>query len=125
MSRPSSSLIVPWHPTRLVPAFAMALVGLALTGTHTPAQGAGASFGTCAASQCPNGGLVIAVALCWAVACVAFAGWISLRKPGPRQINPIAQACVLLAAFAAAGAGIWVVLGSNTLTGASTQPIQF
>ena len=127
MSKPFSSLIVPWHSKRLAPAVATALVGLSLTGTHVLAQGAGAAFGTCATSGdlCASVGQVMTTVLCWAAACVAFAGWISLRKPSPRQITPTVQACVLLAAFAAAGAGIWVVVSAPSVTSASSQPMQF
>ena len=119
MSKPSSSLIAPWHPTRLAPAIATALIGLALTGTHALAQGPGAAFGTCATQQCPNGYLVMTVALCWVVACVAFVGWFSLRTPGPRQARLLVQVCVLLAAFAAAGAAAWVAVVPPTLIGSA------
>ena len=127
MSKPSSSLVVPRQSPRLALTVATALVGLALTGTHALAQGPGAAFGTCATSGdlCTDLGQAMTAALCWAVACVAFAGWISLRKPGPRQASLTVLGCVLLAAFAAAGAGIWVVVGSNNVTATSTQPIQF
>jgi len=118
---------VPRQSPRLALAVATALVGLALTGTHALAQGPGAAFGTCATSGdlCTDLGQAMTVTLCWTVAGVAFAGWISLRKPGPRQITLTVQACVLLAAFAAAGAGIWVVVSAPSITGADTQPMQF
>ena len=123
MSKPPSSVVVPRQSPRLALAVAMALVGFALTGTHAFAQGAGASFGTCATSGdlCTSLGRVMAASLCWAAACVAFAGWISLRKPGPCHINPIMQACVLLAAFAAVGAGALVAVASPILIGSASS----
>jgi len=135
-SKPVLLFVMPRQLPRPVLAVAVALVGVALTGMHTLALGASASLQTCTTSGdfCTTGRLVLVVSLCWCAAFAAIAGLVSLRKPGrrPRPANPMVLACIVLAAFIAAGAGTWMAIGANSSTGtvpsitdAFTQPTQF
>ena len=110
MSKPSSSAVVPRQPARLALAVATALAGLALTGTHTFAQGLGTAFGTCATSGelCTSLGRVMAASLCWAAAFAATIGLVRLRQSGSRRVNPMVLACLLLGVFVVAGVVAWV-----------------
>jgi len=127
-SKPFPLSVMPRQLSRPTLAVATALVGVALTGTHTLAQGASASLQTCttAGDFCTTGRLVVIVSLCWSAAFAAIAGLVSLWKPGrrPSPATPRVLACIFLVTFIAAGAGTWVAIGSNSITGVSTQPIQ-
>ena len=110
MSEPSSSAVVPRQPARLALAVATALVGLALTGTHTFAQGLGAAFGTCATSGdlCTSLGRVMTASLCCAAAFAATIGLVRLRLSGSRRVYPMVLACLLLVVFVVVGVVAWV-----------------
>jgi len=139
MTNPSKSFplsVMPRQLSRPVLAVATALVGVALTGTHTLAQGATASLQSCTTwgSICTTGRSMAIVSVCWSAAFAAIAGLVSLRKPGrrPRPASPMVLACIFLVAFIAAGARAWVAIGSNSpngavpsITGAFSQQIQF
>ncbi len=125
------------QPRRLVPILATAVAGVAVAGRHALAQGAGGTLGTRAttfAQDSLNWGAVATVILYLVAAVAVIAGVIGVWQMGKRnqQVSPMVPICAFLAAFIAAGAGTWVAIGSNTLTGAapsitgaSTQPIQF
>ncbi len=114
-----------------------ALAISALAGGHAFAQGAGGTLGTRAttfAQDSLNWGAVATVILYLIAGFAVIAGVIGVWQLGKRnqQVSPMVPICAFLAAFIAAGAGTWVAIGSNTLTGAapsitgaSTQPIQF
>jgi len=140
VSKPNTSFpsaIVSPPPRRLALFAATALAGLAVTGRHALAQGAGGTLGTRAttfAQDSLNWGAVATVVLYLVAALAVIAGVIGVWQLGKRnqQVSPLVPICAFLAAFIAAGAGTWVAIGSNTLTGsapsitgASTQPIQF
>ncbi len=140
MSKPDTSFpftIVPPQPRRLTLAAATALAGVAVAGRHALAQGAGGTLGTRAttfAQDSLNWGAVATVVLYLIAAVAVIAGVIGIWQMGKRnqQVSPMVPICAFLAAFIAVGAGTWVYIGSNTLTGsapsitgASTQPIQF
>ena len=81
-----------------------------------------------------NYGAVATVSLYLIAAVAAAAGILAIWQMGKRnaQVSPAVPICAFLAAFIAAGAGTWVAIGSNTvtgsapsITGASSQPIQF
>lgn len=117
--------------------FAAALAGVALAGRQALAQGAGGTLGTRAttfAQDALNWGAVATVVLYLIAAVAVIAGVIGVWQLGKRnqQVSPMVPICAFLAAFIAAGAGTWVMIGSNTvtgaapsITGASTQPVQF
>lgn len=109
-SKPSSPVVVPRQASRLALAAATALAGLALTGTHTFAQGPGAAFGTCATSGdlCTSLGRVMTASLCWAAAFAATIGLVRLRQSGSRRVNPMVLACLLLVVFVVVGVVTWV-----------------
>lgn len=121
---------------RTLPA-AAALAGIALAGRQALAQGAGGTLGTRAttfAQDALNWGAVATVVLYLIAAVAVIAGVIGVWQLGKRnqQVSPMVPICAFLAAFIAAGAGTWVMIGSNTvtgaapsITGASTQPVQF
>lgn len=127
----------PPQPRRLVPTFALALIALAMAGVPAMAQGAGGTLGTRAttfAQDSLNWGAVATIVLYLIAAFAVIAGVVGVWQLGKRnqQVSPMVPICAFLAAFIAAGAGTWVAIGSNTLTGAapsitgaSTQPIQF
>ncbi len=124
-------------PRRLMLAAATALAGLTVAGWPAFAQGAGGTLGTRAttfAQDSLNWGAVATIVLYLVAAFAVIAGVIGVWQLGKRnqQVSPMVPICAFLAAFIAAGAGTWVAIGSNTLTGsapsitgASTQPIQF
>ena len=132
---PFPPAVVP--PRRLMLASAMALAGVAVAGRHALAQGAGGTLGSRAttfAQDSLNWGAVATIVLYLVAAFAVIAGVIGVWQLGKRnqQVSPMVPICAFLAAFIAAGAGTWVAIGSNTLTGsapsitgASTQPIQF
>ena len=135
--QPFPSAAVPSLAWRSTLAAAMALGGMALAGRHALAQGAGGTLGTRAttfAQDMLNWGAVVTVSLYLIAAVAAAAGVIAIYQMGRRnaQISPAVPICAFLAAFIAVGAGTWVAIGSNTvtgsapsITGASSQPIQF
>lgn len=116
---------------------ATALAGVTVAGRHALAQGAGGTLGTRAttvAQDFLNFGALTTISLYLIAAVAATAGIIAVWQMGRRnaQVSPAVPICAFLAAFIAAGAGTWIYIGSNTLTGsapsitgASTQPIQF
>lgn len=120
---------------RTLPA-AAALAGIALAGRQALAQ-SGGTLGTRAttfAQDALNWGAVATVVLYLIAAVAVIAGVIGVWQLGKRnqQVSPMVPICAFLAAFIAAGAGTWVMIGSNTvtgaapsITGASTQPVQF
>lgn len=120
---------------RALPA-AAALAGVALAGRQALAQ-SGGTLGTRAttfAQDALNWGAVATVVLYLIAAVAVIAGVIGVWQLGKRnqQVSPMVPICAFLAAFIAAGAGTWVMIGSNTvtgaapsITGASTQPVQF
>ncbi len=124
-------------PRRLMLATATAFAGLTVAGRHALAQGAGGTLGTRAttfAQDALNWGAVATWVLYMVAAVAVILGVLGVLQlgRGNRQVSPAAPICAFLAAFIAAGAGTWVAIGSNTLTGsapsitgASTQPIQF
>ena len=128
---------VPPQARRFALAAASALVGTVLAGRHALAQGAGGTLGTRAttfAQDMLNWGAVVTVSLYLIAAIAAGAGVVAIYQMGRRnaQVSPAVPICAFLAAFIAAGAGTWVAIGSNTvtgsapsITGASSQPIQF
>lgn len=129
---------VPPPPRRLALSAATALVGMAVAGWPAFAQGAGGgTLGTRAttfAQDSLNWGAVATIVLYLVAAFAVIAGVLGVWQLGKRnqQVSPMVPICAFLAAFIAAGAGTWVAIGSNTLTGsapsitgASTQPIQF
>lgn len=129
--------LAPPRSRRLVPTLAVAFTVLALAGVPAMAQGAGGTLGTRAttfAQDSLNWGAVATVVLYLIAGFAVIAGVIGVWQLGMRnqQVSPMVPICAFLAAFIAAGAGTWVAIGSNTLTGAapsitgaSTQPIQF
>jgi len=131
-----STIVLP-QPRRRTLAAATALAGVGLAGRHALAQGAGGTLGTRAttfAQDSLNWGAVATVVLYLIAAVAVIAGVLGVLAlgRGNRQVSPAAPICAFLAAFIAAGAGTWVAIGSNTLTGAapsitgaSSQPIQF
>ena len=137
LSKPFPSAVVPPQARRLTLAAATALGGMALAGRHALAQGAGGTLGTRAttfAQDALNWGAVATWVLYMIAACAVIAGIIGVWQLGKRnqQVSPMVPICAFLAAFIAAGAGAWVAIGSNSvtgsapsITGASTQPIQF
>lgn len=140
MSKPDTpfpSATVPPQPRRLTLAAVTALAGMAAAGRHALAQGAGGTLGTRAttfAQDALNWGAVATWVLYMIAAIAVIIGVLGVLQlgRGNRQVSPAAPICAFLAAFIAAGAGTWVAIGSNTLTGsapsitgASTQPIQF
>lgn len=139
-----SKPIQPFPPAAVPPrarlftlATAMAFGGVAVAGRHALAQGAGGTLGTRAttfAVDMLNWGAVVTVSLYLIAAVAAAAGIIAVYQMGRRnaQVSPAVPICAFLAAFIAAGAGTWIAIGSNTvtgsapsITGASSQPIQF
>ena len=134
---PYPSAVAPPQPRRLMLAAATALAGVAVAGRHALAQGAGGTLGSRAttfAQDSLNWGAVATIFLYLVAACAVIAGVLGVWQLGKRnqQVSPMMPICAFLAAFIAAGAGTWVAIGSNTLTGsapsitgASTQPIQF
>ena len=128
---------VPPQTRRFALAAASALGGTVLAGRHALAQGAGGTLGTRAttfAQDMLNWGAVVTVSLYLIAAIAAGAGVVAIYQMGRRnaQVSPAVPICAFLAAFIAAGAGTWVAIGSNTvtgsapsITGASSQPIQF
>lgn len=135
---------IPFPPTavsspslRLAFASVTALAGVAGAGRHALAQGAGGTLGSRAttfAQDSLNWGAVATIVLYLVAAFAVIAGVLGVWQLGKRnqQVSPMVPICAFLAAFIAAGAGTWVAIGSNTLTGsapsitgASTQPIQF
>ena len=134
---PSLPAVAPPQPRRFTLAAATTLAGLSVAGRHALAQGAGSTLGNRAAAVALdwlNFGAVATILLYLVAACAVIAGVIGVWQLGRRnaQVSPMVPICAFLAAFIAAGAGTWVLLGSTTLTGsapsitgASTQPIQF
>jgi len=138
LSKPFPPAVMPLQPRRLALCAATVLAGVAVAGRHALAQGAGGgTLGTRAttfAQDSLNWGAVATVILYLVAAVAVIAGVIGVWQMGKRnqQVSPMVPICAFLAAFIAAGAGTWVAIGSNTLTGAapsitgaSTQPIQF
>ena len=136
-SKPFPPAIEPSQPRRLALAASAAFAGIALTGRHALAQGAGGTLGSRATTfvqDSLNWGAVATIVLYLVAAFAVIAGVLGVWQLGKRnqQVSPMVPICAFLAAFIAAGAGTWVAIGSNTLTGsapsitgASTQPIQF
>ena len=134
-SKPPPSVVVLRQSPRLAPAVAAALVGLALTGMHSPAQGAGASFGTCGATlQCPAVSQVATMVLYLTAAFAAIIGLIGIWQLGKRnpKVSPMMPICAFLAACIAAAAPMWATIGGGPIVGgpssippAPRQPIQF
>lgn len=134
---PFPPALVPPRPRRLALFAATALGGMAVASRHALAQGAGGTLGSRAttfAQDSLNWGAVATIVLYLVAAFAVIAGVIGVWQLGKRnqQVSPMVPICAFLAAFIAAGAGTWVAIGSNTLTGsapsitgASTQPIQF
>ena len=130
------ALVLP-QPRRFALFAATALGGMAVAGRPALAQGAGGTLGSRAttfAQDSLNWGAVATIVLYLVAAFAVIAGVIGVWQLGKRnqQVSPMVPICAFLAAFIAAGAGTWVAIGSNTLTGsapsitgASTQPIQF
>jgi len=131
---PFPSAIVSPQPRRLALATATALAGVAVAGRHALAQGTLGARATAFAQDSLNWGAVATIVLYLVAALAVIAGVIGVWQLGKRnqQVSPMVPICAFLAAFIAAGAGTWVAIGSNSLTGAapsitgaSTQPIQF
>ena len=136
---------IPFPPALVLPqvrrsalAAVTVLTGMAVAARHAPAQGAaGGTLGSRAttfAQDSLNWGAVATIVLYLVAAFAVIAGVIGVWQLGKRnqQVSPMVPICAFLAAFIAAGAGTWVAIGSNTLTGSapsitgvSTQPIQF
>jgi len=137
LSKPFPPAAMPLQPRRPALSAATVLAGVAVTGRHALAQGAGGTLGTRAttfAQDSLNWGAVATVILYLVAAVAVIAGVIGVWQMGKRnqQVSPMVPICAFLAAFIAAGAGTWVAIGSNSITGsapsitgASTQPIQF
>jgi len=131
---PFPSVIVSPQPRRLGLSAATALAGLAVTGRHALAQNTLGGRATAFAQDSLNWGAVATVVLYLVAGLAVIAGVVGVWQLGKRnqQVSPLVPICAFLAAFIAAGAGTWVAIGSNSLTGAapsitgaSTQPIQF
>ncbi len=135
-TQPFSSAAAPSRVRQSTLAVATALGGVALAGRHALAQ-AGGTLGSRAAAigqDMLNFGSPITMVLYLIAAVCAATGIVAVHQMGRRnaQVNPAVPICAFLAAFIAAGAGTWVVIGSNTvtgsapsITGASATPIQF
>ncbi len=118
-------VLAPPRPRRLVPTLAMAFAALALTGRHALAQGAGGNTlgarATAVAADSLNWGAVATVVLYLIAAFAVIAGVVGVWQMGKRnqQVSPMLPICAFLAAFIAAGSGTWILLGSQTVTGAA------
>ncbi len=137
MSKPSKPFLpaieLP-QPCRLILAAFTAVAGIALANRHAFAQGTLGARATAFAQDSLNWGAVATIVLYLIASFAVIAGVVGVWQLGKRnaQVSPMVPICAFLAAFIAAGAGTWVLLGSTTLTGAapsitgaSTQPIQF
>ncbi len=119
---------------RFVLTMAAVLVGASLAGERALAQGTLGTRAATFAQDSLNWGAVATVVLYLIAAFAVITGVVGVWQMGKRnqQVSPMLPICAFLAAFIAAGSGTWVLLGSQTvtgatpsITGASTQPIQF
>ena len=134
-SKPSSSVVVPQQPARPALAVAMALVGVALTGTPVLALvgdpplelEAYVTWGELHTIA----GWVVAIAVCWVATSGAASGLVACWQASPLQASPLALACVFLAVSIvtvvvalAATAFPDLIADLSSSPSASSQPIQ-
>jgi hypothetical protein len=100
---------------------------------HALAQTTLGARATAIAQDSLNWGSIATVALYLIAAFAVITGVVAVWQIGKRnqQVSPMVPICAFLAAFIAAGAGYWVGMGSQTvtgqapsITGASSQPLQ-
>jgi len=133
MTKPVPLSVTPRQLSRPALAFAIALVGIALTSTPTPAQGATDAIRTCTTyGTCLVWGLIATIMLYFFAVFTAITGLVRLWRfcRRPHLIDAAMLACICLVVWAAAAAGIWVEDASlsafsfaYSLPGAPTQGI--
>lgn len=125
---------VRWRRLPLPAAAALAGDMLASRSAVAAAGGTLGSQATAISLDFLNFGAIATIVLYLVAAFALIAGVVGVWQLGRRnqQVSPMVPICAFLAAFIAAGAGTWMALGSTTITGAapsitgaSTQPIQF
>ena len=113
-SKPFPPVIVPRQPVRPALAVAMALVGVALTGTPVLALGGGAELETCPTwgQLYAIGGWGVVIAVCFAASFAATKGLVVLWQPSLTALTcAFLVACIVTVTVVVA----WAATASPTL----------